>query len=319
MKIHIPPRVDAPETNLFAKIIKRFSNTEWDRDVMILIPGGPGGNHTLYADIEESLLEYADLVILDLRGCGYSDKADVRFCTLEHHIRDIEAVRIALNINKPIIHGCSYGAIVALGYAISPYSENLSKLILSSCAASGDFIRAAQENLKKRGTPEQIKIAELLWEGKFESPEQFAEYYKTMAPLYVYHAPKPEELPILKYNIPYNTDLVNYAFKGFLLEFDYRPHLTKVKTPTLIFSGKNDWIIDTEQAEILYAGIARSTLITLDECGHFPWKDQKSAFLSSLKFFLNPALDCDNFNDTAFRMARIRMSSSDQQSRTRLN
>lgn len=297
MKIYIPARDDAPETNLFAKAIKRTSNTEWDRDVMILIHGGPGGNHTLYADIEESLLEYADLVVLDLRGCGYSDKAEVRFCTLEHHIRDIEAVRIALNMDKPIIHGCSYGAIVALGYALSSYSENLSKLILSSCAASGDFIKAAQENLKKRGTPEQIKIAQLLWEGKFESPEQFAEYYRAMAPLYVYHVPKPEELPTLKYHIPYNIDLINYAFTGFLLKFDYRPHLTKVKKPTLIFSGREDWIIDTEQANILYAGIAKSTLVTLDECGHFPWKDQKSAFLSSLKIFLKTDFNLDNINE----------------------
>jgi len=286
MKIKIAARDDAPETRLYAKIVRQSNTKEWDRSVMILIPGGPGGNHTLYADIEDDLLKYADLVIIDLRGCGYSEKSDVRFCTLDHHICDIEAVRASLKIPTPIIHGCSYGAMVALGFAIF-FPDNLSKLILSSGAASGDFIRSAKANLLRRGSPEQIEMAKILWEGKFESPEQFAEYYKVMANLYIYHLPTSGNLPALKHNIPYNVELVNYAFKSFLLEFDYRKLLDKIKVNTLIFSGKNDWITDTAHAEVLHSGIKGSTLFSLDECGHFPWKDQKNLFLSHLGKFLN--------------------------------
>lgn len=313
MQIKIAARDGAPETNLYIKIIKRSDRQEWDREVLVLIPGGPGGNHTLYADLEKDLLEYADLVIIDLRGCGYSAKSDVQYCTLDHHIRDIEAVRSHLNIPAPIIHGCSYGAMVALGFAIF-FSDNLSKLILSSGAASGDFVRSAKVNLLKRGSPEQIEMANILWEGRFENPAQFTEYYKVMASLYVYHSPKPEELPTLKHSIPYNTDLVNYAFRGFLLEFDYRKLLKRVKIPTLIFSGKNDWITDIEQAELLHSGINGSTLISFDECGHFPWIDQKELFLSNLRLFLssipqhdNQAGNNDCYKEKAFYFCRAKL------------
>ena len=152
MKVYIPKDENTPSTNLYVKILrKKPADCHATRNTLFLIPGGPGGNHSLYADIEDKLLEFADLVIPDLRGCGYSDSSDVKFCSLEQHIRDIEALRQQLGIKKFMIHGCSYGAIVALGYTIS-YSKNLSKLILSSGVASGEFLDSAKKNLLKIGS-----------------------------------------------------------------------------------------------------------------------------------------------------------------------
>lgn len=285
MNITILERNNIPKTVLFAKVLKKNTlNTNWDRDVMVLIHGGPGGNHTLYSDIEDSLLEFADLVIIDLRGCGLSEKSDVQYCTLENHIDDLEPFFKNLNIIKPIIHGCSYGALVALGYAIK-YPDNLSALILSSGAASGNFIQSAKTNLNRLGTPEQIEVAKQLWNGTFENIEQFTNYYQTMAMLYIYK--KNVQVPTQStINIPYNIDLVNLAFRTFLRTFDFRDQLKLVVTNTLIFSGKNDWIMDTTQAEILNCGIDNSVLVTLEECGHFPWKDKRHEFLTHIQQFL---------------------------------
>ncbi|MBA3536848.1 MAG: alpha/beta fold hydrolase, partial [Tatlockia sp.] len=185
MYIKIPQRSNVPETEIFAKILKKNVNAEssWDRALMILIHGGPGGNHSLYADIEENLLEVADLIMIDLRGCGLSSKSDVRYCTLENHIDDINVILKKLKVVNPIIHGCSYGAIVALGYSIK-YADNLSKLILSSGASSGKFIENAKKNLERIGTVEQINIAQKLWKGAFANPDELSEYYKIMSPLY---------------------------------------------------------------------------------------------------------------------------------------
>lgn len=260
---------------------------------MLLIPGGPGGNHRLYADIEEDLFRFADLVIVDLRGCGYSDISDVRFCTLDNHIDDIVVVLAALGLSSPIIHGCSYGAFVALGCAIR-YPHILKMLILSSGAASGKFIDAAKNNLLKVGTHEQINAANTLWEGKFEDPDQFSKFYKIMAPLYIYSYHDEEKPFLLKNGIPYNTDLVNFAFGHYLKEFDYRDLLSTITTPTLIFSGKQDWLIGPEQANTLHKGINGSILITLDKCGHFPWKDRREEFLKNIQGFI-----LENLNNSA--------------------
>ncbi|MFA5960727.1 MAG: alpha/beta fold hydrolase [Tatlockia sp.] len=287
MHITIPQRSNVPETEIFSKILRKKAteNLSWDRDVMVLIHGGPGGNHTIYADIENDLLEMADLIIIDLRGCGLSRKSEVQYCTLEANIDDIDAILKVLNVNNPIIHGCSYGAIVALGYSIK-YPDNISKLILSSGAASGNFIKSAKRNLKRLGTPEQIEAAKTLWSGTFKSPEQFSKYYKIMASLYIYSKEQANIPPANAESIPYNVELVNFAFTVFLPVFDFREKLALVKPQTLIFSGKNDWIIDADQAETLHNGIKNSILISLKNCGHFPWKDRKTEFLSNIRLFL---------------------------------
>lgn len=251
-----------------------------------MIPGGPGGNHTLYEDIEDALFEYADIVIIDLRGCGYSNSSNVKYCTLEQNIKDLEFVRRSLGINKPIIHGCSYGAIVALGYCIK-YPKSLMKLVLSSGAVSGDFIRSAQSNLLRRGTYEQIEFGNILWNGKFKNSDHFSEYYRIMSTLYFYNISSQKKLPSNKATIPYNIELVNFAFNTFLLKFDYQDFLHQINTPTLIFSGKNDWITDSKQAKILHKNIKSSIIIELDKCGHFPWKDQPDSFLKGFKNFLS--------------------------------
>jgi len=290
-RITLPlPEGTAPKTNLFVKIIKKnAADTElqWDRKVMLLIPGGPGGDHTLYEEIETELLEHADLVIVDLRGCGLSDPSDVKYCSLQQDILDIEALRIALKIEMPIIFGCSYGAFVGLGYAIN-YPNNLSKLILISGAASYEFIEKAKKNLAECGSKEQIEMAELLWHGKFASPEQVEEYSKIMAPLYLFNQPPQDPSPSIAPNdkIPYHVELINQAFTSSLKTFDYRKSLREVKASTLIMSGKNDWIIDSSEAIILNKGISGSHLATFEQCGHLPWKDQKQDFFSKLDVFL---------------------------------
>lgn len=294
MKIKITQEHSTPGFELYAKVIKKNNTDEWDREVMFLIPGGPGGNHTLYEDIEDELLNYTDLVIIDPRGCGYSDNPGVQYCTMDHHIEDIEIVRQGLGITKPIIHGCSYGSMVALGYAIS-YPNCLSQLILTSAAASGDFINSAQQNLKKRGTQEQIDIANVLWKGEFQNVEHFLTYYRAMTPMYFYHPPSIPKNINTDNDLAFNVDLVNYAFQNYIPYFDFRPKLHNVAVPTLIFSGQFDWITDPDQAQELHSKLPNSTLVSFEKCGHFPWKDQhKEPFVLNIEKFLNKTNSYNN-------------------------
>lgn len=287
MYLRISAREKIPQTEIFVKIIKKDGTQtfSWPREVILLLHGGPGGNHTLYADIEKDLLEIADLVLIDLRGCGLSQKTDAKYCTLDEHIVDLEQILKVLEIEKPIIHGCSYGAIMTLGFSIK-YSHIPKKIILSSCAPSGEFIKEARSSLDKKGTPCQIKIAELLWNGAFETQEQLISYYKIMAPLYFCKEQDYKNSTVTIPNIHYNIELVNLAFKTFLRTFDFSRQLHQVCADTLIFSGKTDWIFNTNQAIELHKGIPNSTLASVDRCGHFPWKDQREIFLSLIDSFL---------------------------------
>ena len=289
IKIILPKRKDVPETSIFTKIFTQDNNSLGQRDVMILIPGGPGNDYTMYDtpenSIAKSLLPVIDIIVFDPRGCGSSEKSPVEFCSLEHYIDDIEAIRAHFNLSadKFIVFGQSYGAFAAIGYAIK-YANNLKKLFLIGGVASHEFLDEAKRYLEEIGTPEQIRFAEKIWHGSFTgAQDEVAEYYKVMSPLYSYSFVPSENVPL---EIPCNVDILNYGFGKFLREFDFRPDLSKIKCPTLILWGENEWIMLKSQIQQLHNGIQHSQLITYKECSHMLWIDQWDRFLKDAFVFL---------------------------------
>lgn len=298
MKTKIPQRANAPETSLWVEVMtQNGDSTSFSlgkgRSVMLLAPGGPGGNHTVYDEIKGELLKYADLVLFDPRGCGYSDSSEAQYCTIDHYRDDIEAIREHFGLEKIILFGGSYGSMASLGYAVK-YQERLEKLILSGGAPSFRFIDLAKQNLKERGTEEQILAGEKLFSGSFKSAQEFEEFYKILASLYVYKFQQQDPVPTTKSKIPYNVDVTNLGFANFLAKFNYEPYLEYVSCDTLIIFGKNDWINDPSLARLMAEKIPNSKLVLLDECGHFIWRDQKEKYFVALRDFLSSTMSNEN-------------------------
>ncbi|MFD1344004.1 prolyl aminopeptidase [Litorisediminicola beolgyonensis] len=96
---------------------------------VIVLHGGPGGG------CSPAMRRYFDparyrVVLFDQRGCGKSrPHASVVENTTWHLVRDIETIRTTLGIDKMAVFGGSWGATLALIYAIS-HPERVSHLIL---------------------------------------------------------------------------------------------------------------------------------------------------------------------------------------------
>lgn len=96
---------------------------------VIVLHGGPGGG------CSPAMRRYFDpavyrVVLFDQRGCGRSrPHASVENNTTWHLIRDIEAIRAALGIAQFIVFGGSWGATLALIYAIS-HPDAVRQLVL---------------------------------------------------------------------------------------------------------------------------------------------------------------------------------------------
>src|ERR1700722_6600987 len=105
-----------------------------ERPTIILLHGGPGGDHSEYKPFLSSLAEDAQLVYLDLRGQGRSDRGDPESWNLSSWARDVRRFCDVLGIERPIVLGASAGSFVALRYAID-YPDHPSKLVLLSAAA----------------------------------------------------------------------------------------------------------------------------------------------------------------------------------------
>lgn len=96
---------------------------------VLVLHGGPGGG------CSPSMRRYFDpshyrIVLFDQRGCGRSrPHASVEANTTWHLVADIERIRTALGIDRFIVFGGSWGATLALVYAIS-HPERVSALVL---------------------------------------------------------------------------------------------------------------------------------------------------------------------------------------------
>jgi len=96
---------------------------------VVVFHGGPGGG------CSPAMRRYFDpkvyrIILFDQRGCGRSKPhASVEANTTWHLIADIERIRIALDIECWIVFGGSWGATLALIYAIT-HPERTAHLIL---------------------------------------------------------------------------------------------------------------------------------------------------------------------------------------------
>ena len=96
---------------------------------VMVVHGGPGGG------CSPAMRRYFDpsiyrIILFDQRGCGRSrPHASVEDNTTWHLVADMEAIRVELGLGKVILFGGSWGATLALFYAIS-HPECVARLVL---------------------------------------------------------------------------------------------------------------------------------------------------------------------------------------------
>ncbi len=256
-----------------------------EKPVAFLIHGGPGVDHTSYKPRFSTLSDCAQVVYFDHRGQGRSARGPKETYTLDNNVEDMEALRQYLGLDKIVVIGTSYGGMVALTYS-ARYPQNVSRLIAIATTAESRFLEQAKENLAEKGTPEQIAIAQKLWEGNFTNESELREYMEIMRPLYS-----------LKYNpntpnktwnrTIFSPDAINVAFNGFLRTYNILDQLDKITAPTLVIGARHDWICAPEFSENIAKAIPNAQLKIFENSGHLIRLDQPEALLKSIRDFIN--------------------------------
>ena len=258
------------------------------RPVLFMLHGGPGGNHLRFKRHSAELQTVAQMVFIDHRGCGLSKKTKMADYTIENNIEDIEALRKHLGLEKICMLGTSYGGMVAQGYAIR-YPKRVEKLVLVATSPSYRFMEEAKKNLQVRGNSEQIAMSKLLWNGAFKSAKQVEEYFEVMETLYSYKAKHSRKKLRIPSDIEYSFAALNKGFGDFLRSWDVIPKLKKIKCPTLILVGQEDWICSPNQARTMAKHIPQAQLKIFRRCGHSVAIDAHDRYIKAIKSFLRNA------------------------------
>ncbi|MEU1193922.1 alpha/beta hydrolase [Streptomyces sp. NPDC005859] len=174
--------------------VRLWASGSGEGEPLVLCHGGPGLWDTL-GDVAALLADRAAVVRWDQRGCGRSHGGDGPWTT-ERFVADLDAVRERFGFERTALLGHSWGAQLALSYALA-HPERVSVLVYVSGTGIGpdaDWHPAYVENFLARlgEDPERLsrwqeladgdrERAVLQWSVEFEDRERALEHAERMA------------------------------------------------------------------------------------------------------------------------------------------
>jgi proline iminopeptidase len=250
-----------------------------ERPTVILLHGGPGMDHSGYKPAFSELADVGQLVYVDHSGQGRSDPTSPDRWTLDAWADDVIGLCDALEIERPVIHGWSFGGMVAMNLA-SRYPNRPEKLILQSTAARMDLdgIVTAFEAL---GGTEPAETARAHWSAP--SPESMQRYMEVCLPLY---SPEPLDADAMA-RMVMTPELLTGGWTE-AMSFDLTAGLADVTAPTLVLSGDLDPITPpaaaVEIVEHLPADLTTHEIF--GRSGHFIADTEPDRFFAEIRAFI---------------------------------
>jgi proline iminopeptidase len=265
--------------------------------VCIFPTAGWGPSSDIYIASMKPLEEQFTIVYLDTRGTGRSERPKTfKEYTSKHFADDIDALRCHLGAKKIWLIGHSMGGVVVLHYALEYPNRVEGLLVLDSLADENDEFHkkefdARWEALKEH--PPFRPIVEALTdvsccdqtEAQFMDQKGMPLYFSTMDAY---------EKAYAAFKTAWDSTTLSYdALKGTCtssnLDFSMVDHLGRIKCPTLVVVGTNDYVCSLKEAQRLHLGLPNSKLVVIEKAGHFPWIEQPEEFFLWVRRFL-PAM-----------------------------
>ena len=252
-----------------------------ERPTVVLLHAGPGADHSLYKDtIGPPLAEVAQVVYLDQRGDGRSDRSNGSRWNLETWTEDLAGFLVTLEIERPVLLGTSVGALVALQFA-SRYPDRVAKLVLASAAARYVHARAVAE-FDRLGGAAVGEVAATY----FRNPNEltFGAFLRTCLPVYTRRPLDPEVLARMRMN----PEATIYWDLHSAPRVDLREQVARIACPVLVLAGEDDPSFTLAGAEELAAALPPELveLRRYEHTGHGVFRDTPRAIDDAIAFIL---------------------------------
>src|SRR5919199_6911579 len=123
---------------------------------LIALHGGPGLDHTMFGNWLDPLGDVCRLLFVDERGQGRSEPSPPETWTLEQHARDVDALATSLGLERHVVLGHSFGALIALQHAVD-FSGGPTGTVVSSGAPSERLLMSHVELELDRFEPVELR------------------------------------------------------------------------------------------------------------------------------------------------------------------
>jgi len=257
------------------------------KPTMIILHGGPGFDHSYLRPWLDPVSDVAQLVYVDQRGCGRSQRHTHEYYQLGIMADDIVLLCQQLQIEHPIVLGQSFGGFVALSIA-QRHPDFASGIVLfdTSPAWTGGYDLDALEQLVEGEYGKELRdIAYRESTGQANEVE-LKRFEEEIMPLYWHQGFKQEYLTDLYNSTPVNMDIATYMMGTLSKEYDLRPSLKDIHVPALVLQGRYDWVTPMAGAEEMARSIPNAQLHVFEHSGHMVFIEEQEELVGVLKTWI---------------------------------
>ena len=268
---------------------------------MIVLHGGPDFDIAYLLPELDRLSDKFHLIYYDQRGRGRSaDRVKPEDVTLESEMDDLDKVREHFHLDKVDLLGHSWGTVLALEYALR-HPERVSRLVLMdpAPASAADIDRFRKERIEK--WPVLMELRKAIADTtayKEADPEAVVAYYRVHFKPALARSEDYEKL-IIRMQARFIEQGKEGILKSRAIEdrlvnetwaspngYDLHPRLKGLNIPALVITGDHDFF--PFAAEHIAHAIPGARLVTLKDCGHFPYLECPVPLREQIDAFFRP-------------------------------
>lgn len=254
---------------------------------IVILHGGPDFDHAYFLPDLDRLADGYRLIYYDQRGRGKSaEHVGPDDVSLASDIDDLDKVRQHFELESMTLLGHSWGAVLALEYALR-HPGAVSRLILlnPAPASASDVALFRKTYLEKLGDAAMARQKEIIASRAYQAGEPeavIARYRIHFRPAFARSADYERLMKAM------NAAFVSQGKQGILEAraaenslmrdtwqvpgYDLLPRLASLKMPALVIAGDHDFIPIETVAHIAQA-LPGATFVTLKNCGHFSYME----------------------------------------------
>jgi pimeloyl-ACP methyl ester carboxylesterase len=249
----------------------------------VLFLHGLGGSWKDFVSNLAALTPLYRVIAIDFPGFGDSDKPEVDY-SIEWLTTMVEKFLREKKLDGVVGVGHSMGGLVALNLAARPNSP-ISRLVVIDAVGIGDkadFLSYAMTRKLIRPNSRWDFIEGTVRGGLKAMVESFVKGRdgKTSKEFF-------QSVPKNPFTSePFLPMTPAVQMSASIMDFDIRPHLSKIRQPTLILWGSQDPVAPAQDASALQGQISQAKMILFDGIGHAPMQEVPDRFNQEVWKFL---------------------------------
>jgi len=236
-----------------------------------------------------NVLDKFSLLCIDTRGSGRSGRPiDSTRMSSAHMADDIEHLRQHLGLETIDLFGHSNAGAIAIDYA-QRHPEFCRKLVLVDSQLLGFPANEATQRLLTEWAHDPRYREAIPHFGKpmTFTDQKFTEELMSFLPLYFHDPGKNMSQMLDTIEVPLTAWAAAHQWAADArANCDQAAGLDRIKAQTLILVGRHDFITPIPVAERIHAGIKNSSLVVLENSGHFGWIEEPVRFADAVTRFL---------------------------------